>query len=119
MLSAFVTALIIGSLMVVPLGWRVWQDRRVERALTVRASVHAAVVRALGGESLVAVNVEAPVLWRPGRVVLTAPADWGFLLEPAWAAVVRRVPAGYELVVKPVIPDADLVTPELALRRAA
>ena len=49
MLSAFVSALIIGSLVVVPLGWRVWQDRRVERALTIRAHVHAAVVRALGG----------------------------------------------------------------------
>jgi len=119
MLSAFVSAFIIGSLVVVPLGWRVWQDRRVERALTIRAHVHAAVVRALGGESLVAVNVEAPLPWRPGRVVLTAPADWGFLLEPAWAAVVRRVPAGYELVVKPVAPDADRVALELALRRAA
>lgn len=119
MVSAFVTAFVIGSLVVVPLLWRVWQDRRAERALGIRAQVHATIVRVLGGESLVAVNVEAPAVWRPGRVILTAPADWGFLLEPAWSAVVRRIPADYELVVKPAAPEAELALSEVPLGRAA
>jgi hypothetical protein len=119
MISAVIVALFIGSLVVVPLAWRVALDRRAERALTIRAHVHAALVRALGGESLVAVNVEPPIGWRAGRVVLTVPSDWEFLLEPAWAAIVHRVPSDYELVVKPVAGEAEPAVSELALHRAA
>ena len=57
MVEAIIGAALVGALVVAPLGWRVWQDRRTERALAVRAVVHAALVRALGGESLVAVTV--------------------------------------------------------------
>jgi hypothetical protein len=110
----FFVALVVG-----PLAWRVWHDRRVERALTIRAHIHAAVVRALGGESFVAVNVRPPAAWRPGRVELTAPSDWRFLLEPAWSAVMSRVPDDYELVVKPLPAATGLVHDGLALHRAA
>ena len=119
MLMGIIGVAFVGGLVLAPLAWRVWQDRRAERALTVRAYVHAALVRALGGESLVAVNVRPPAPWRPGRVELTAPSDWRFLLEPAWSAVISRVPADYELVVRPLAVEAGLEADELAWRRAA
>jgi len=119
MLGGILGVAFIGGLVLAPLAWRVWQDRRAERALAVRAFVHAALVRALGGESLVAVSVRPPVLWRPGRVELTAPSDWRFLLEPAWSAVISRVPAEYELVVRPLAAGAGLEPDVLAWHRAA
>ncbi|HEY2996783.1 MAG TPA: hypothetical protein VGM22_28535 [Methylomirabilota bacterium] len=119
MVEAIIGAALVGALVVAPLGWRVWQDRRTERALAVRAVVHAALVRALGGESLVAVTVRPPAPGRPGRVELTAPSDWRFLLESAWSAVMPHVPDDYELVVRPLAADAGLVPDHLALRRAA
>ena len=119
MVEAIIAGALLGALVVAPLGWRVWQDRRTERALAVRAVVHAALVGALGGESVVAVNVRPPAPGRLGRVELTAPSDWRFLLESAWSAVMPHVPADYELVVRPLAADAGLVTHEPALRRAA
>jgi hypothetical protein len=118
MISALIGVLVLGGLVVGPLVWRIRADRRGERALLVRAYVHSALVRAQGGESLVAVNVEPPSAWRAGRVVLSAPADWRRLLASAGQAVVERVPADYELVVKPA---AEAAEPEAApaLRRAA
>jgi hypothetical protein len=118
MIPAFLGALFIGSVVLGPLAWRLYQDRRVERALTVRATVHAALIRALGGESVVAVSVEPPAPWHAGRVVLTAPSDWAFLLARAWPAVAGRVPAGYELVVKP-IPVRAPAPADVSLPRAA
>jgi hypothetical protein len=109
----------ISSLFLGPLLWRLREDRRAERAQVVRAETNAALFRALGGESLVAVDVEAPSLWHPGRVLLSAPADWTWLLEPAWAGVAAHVPAGYELVIKPVAPPSPRLDEEVALRRAA
>lgn len=119
MLPGIIGMAVFVALVVGPLVWRVWLDRRVERALTIRAYVHAAVVRALGGESFVAVTVQAPAPWRRGRIELTAPSDWRFLLEPAWSAVMARVPDGYELVVRPMPAPTGLVGHELPLRRAA
>jgi hypothetical protein len=110
----FFVALVVG-----PLAWRVWYDRRVERALTIRAHMHAAVVRALGGESFVSINVRPPAVWRRGRVELSAPSDWRFLLEPAWSAVMSRVPDDYELVVRPLPAPTGSIADGLAVRRAA
>jgi len=119
MVEAIIGGALVGALVVAPLGWRVWQDRRTEQALAVRAVVHAALVHALGGESLVAVNVRPPGLGRLGRVELTVPSDWRFLLEPAWSAVMPHVPDDYELVVRPLAAEVGLVLDEPALRRAA
>jgi len=83
----------------------------------VRALIHATVVRALGGESFVAVNVK-PVLWGPGRIELSAPSDWRFLLEPAWSAAMEQTPADWELIVKP-LPAATGLVPHQPLPRAA
>jgi hypothetical protein len=115
---------VIGLLMlvgiVIPLLWRVRQDRRAERALAIRAQAYAALVRAFGGESLISLDAEAPSLWRAGRLVLSAPSDWQWLLAPAWNAVAAHVPIDYELVVKRRAP-APVTRPaeDLALRRAA
>jgi hypothetical protein len=120
MLSGLIALLLLIGLASGPLLWRVRQDRRDARAQAVRADASSALFRALGGESFVAVQVQAPTLWRPGRVVLTAPSDWQSLLAPAWSGVVEHVPADYELVVKPAAPAPLPPDPEdLALRRAA
>ena len=119
MWSAIVGAAFVGALVVAPLAWRVWQDQRDERALAIRAAVHAAVIRALGGESFVAVNVVPAGPWRPGRIELSAPSDWRFLLEPAWSAVMRQVPGDWELIVKPLPAPTGLLPDEPALPRAA
>jgi len=120
MLSGLIALLLLIGLASGPLLWRVRQDRRDARAQAVRADANSALFHALGGESYVAVHVQAPTLWRPGRVMLTAPSDWQWLLAPAWSAVVERVPADYELVVKPAAPSPrPLESEDLALRRAA
>jgi hypothetical protein len=118
MLAELVGTLVVGSLVLGPLLWRVRQDRRAGHAQAIQADTRAALFRALGGESLVAVAVEPPSVWHRGRVVLSAPADWTWLLQPAWAAVAAHVPAGYELVVRPVAPAAHPLL-DAALRRAA
>jgi hypothetical protein len=120
MLSGFIAALLLVGLAAGPLLWRVRQDRRDARAEAIRADTNTALFRAFKGESLVAVQVQPPSLWRPGRVVLSAPSDWRSLLAPAWSNVVEYVPADYELVVKPAAPAAPSVeSEEVALRRAA
>jgi len=119
MVSAILGAAFVGALVLAPLAWRVWQDRRDAHALAIRAAVHAAVIRALGGESFVAVNVRPAGLWRAGRIELSAPSDWRFLLEPAWSAVMRQVPGDWELIVRPLPMPSGLVPEQPALPRAA
>jgi hypothetical protein len=120
MLSEIIALVFVVGLSVGPLLWRLGQDRRTERALAIRAQVHAALVQALGGESVVTVSAELPRPWRAGRVVLSAPFDWQYLLEPAWHGIMDHVPDGYELVVKSATPAArSVVTEDVALRRAA
>jgi hypothetical protein len=120
MLSGLIAFLLLIGLASGPLLWRVRQDRRDARAQAVRADASSALFRALGGESFVAVQVQAPTLWRPGRVVLTTPSDWQWLLAPAWSSVVEHVPGDYELVVRPAAPaPLSLASEDLALHRAA
>jgi hypothetical protein len=87
-------------LVLAPIAWRVVHDRREARALAVSADIRHAVNRALGGESLVSVEVEPATVWRSGRVVLSIPTDWRWLLGVIWAKVLARLPARYELVVQ-------------------
>jgi hypothetical protein len=120
MLAQFLAVVVVSGLVLAPLLWRRRQDRRAETAQIIGAAARSALFRALGGESLVAVGVELPSPWRPGRVVLSAPAAWTWLLEPAWARLAAHVPAGYELVVRPTGSVAPpLVGDPVALRRAA
>lgn len=101
MLSAVVSILLVGALALGPILWRIWRDRREERALMVRADVEAAVRRALDGESLVAVQVDPPGAWRGGRVILSVPGGWDWLVRDAWTRVIHHVPHDYEVVVRP------------------
>jgi hypothetical protein len=113
--------LLVAAMVVVPLAVAVWSDRRREAADRVAAGVRAAVRQRLGGESFVTVQVTTPVLGRRGRVVLAAPAGYGWMLERAWAGAASRVPAGFDLVVsQPDVISAPSV-PAIApsLRRAA
>jgi hypothetical protein len=97
-----------------PLAWRVVHDRRQARALALGADIRHVVDRALGGESLISVRVEPASVWRSGRVVLSMPADWRWLLQSTWAKVLARMPAGYELVVqqRPVLSARGIAWPE-------
>jgi hypothetical protein len=55
--------------------------------------------RVLGGESMLAVHVEPAMAWRPGRVYLSTPGGYEFLIASVSGAVINRLPHNYELVV--------------------
>ena len=95
---------LIGALFLGPLGWRVWADRKRAEADKVAANIRAAVNRRLRGESYLAVRVTSRGLTGPGRIVLSTPGGYDWLVEQVWSAVVPHVPPGYELVVKPGSP---------------
>ena len=111
---AFVCALVLG-----PLAWRAVHDRRQARAIAVSADVRHVIDRELGGESLIAVQVEPDTIWRSGRVVLSIPADWRWLMKPAWERVLATTPVGYELVVQQREAPSGPETACLEDRRAA
>lgn len=79
--------------------WRGHQDRRQHAADIVRADVHAGTTRALKGESLLSIKVEAPTAWRPGHVQLSTPSGYEPLVGRAFQTVLERVPVGYEVVI--------------------
>jgi hypothetical protein len=79
--------------------WRERVDRRQNAADIVRGDVHAGATRALDGESLLAINVQAPSVWRPGHVRLSTPSGYEPLIGRAFQSVLDRVPAGYEVVI--------------------
>jgi hypothetical protein len=79
--------------------WREHADRRQRAADLVRADVHAGAVHALQGESLLAISVQPPTVWRPGYVRLTTPTGYEPLIGRAFQTVLERVPNGYEVVV--------------------
>jgi hypothetical protein len=97
---ASLTAVLLFSagLVGVPLAVREWIDRRADRADQVGARVRAHARRLLGGDTLLRVEVRAPLAGRPGRIVLDAPAGWEWLIEAVWEPVARIVPPGYELI---------------------
>jgi hypothetical protein len=97
-MMVIVAMLLVGTLFLGPLLWRIWLDRSQAEADVVGAEIRAAVNRRLRGESFVAVRVTAPSLWRAGRVVLTTPSGYESLVEAVWSGVARRLPPGYELV---------------------
>jgi hypothetical protein len=84
-------------------GWLAWlmrRDRARERALTVRAEIQSAVNRALDGESLLAVQVEPASGFHPGRVVLSTPTGYEWLVHEAWNPVIEHAPKDYEVVLR-------------------
>jgi hypothetical protein len=120
-MEAIVVGLLVLSLVAAPLGLSIWLDRRRQQADVVAAAARAAVRQRLEGDAFVTVDVTAPTPWAPGRVVLGAPAGYGWMVERSWAAVAQRVPAGYELVVHaaPSPSNPSIPAASTALRRAA
>lgn len=95
-----VTGLLIGiGPMLAVLLWCNLRDRRALHADGVRADINSAANRALGGESLLAIQVDAAMGWRRGRVHLSVPGGYEFLFATVSGAVIRRMPRDYELVV--------------------
>jgi hypothetical protein len=92
---ALVVALVLGLFV-----WRAARDRAEERALAVRAEVQSAVNRALEGESLLAVQVEPARAFHPGRVVLSTPTGYEWLVHEAWNPVIEHAPREYEVVLR-------------------
>jgi len=121
MLTVVISVLVVAALALGPVLWRLWRDRREERALAVRATVDAALRQALHGESLVAIDVKAPTALRGGRVILSVPAAWDWLVREAWTGVIEHVPHDYELVVRTGgrAPLAPVAEPAETLPRAA
>jgi hypothetical protein len=79
--------------------WSGRRDRLRQRANRVRAEINAAANGVLGGESVLSVRVEPRGPWRAGRVHLSAPGGYEFLIASVSGAVIARLPARYELVV--------------------
>jgi len=84
---------------VAELVWSNLRDRARHRANGVRADITATANRVLGGESVLGVRVEPAIAWRPGRVHLSAPGGYEFLVWSVSGAVINRLPRNYELVV--------------------
>ncbi len=119
MLEALVGFVLIGSAIFGPLVLRIALERRTDRALRLRAIIHAAAVDALAGESFLAVHVTPPMPWRAGRVSLSTPAEWECLVEHVWPRVLPLVPPDYELVVKEARRPDHGLDHAVALGRAA
>ena len=100
MLEVMVAFVLCAAVIVGPLAWRIWSDRREAKALELRADISATVNRRLDGESLVSVQVVPALPWRSGRVMLSAPHGYETLIDDVSAPVLRQVPEDYELVLK-------------------
>jgi hypothetical protein len=84
---------------VAALVWCDLNDRFRHRANRVGAEIRATANRVLGGESMLAVHVQPAMGWRPGRVHLSTPGGYEFLIASVSGAVINRLPHNYELVV--------------------
>ncbi len=100
MKDVMVAFVLCAVVIVGPLAWRTWVDRRQSKALQLRAVINDTVNRRLEGESLVSVQVIPPAPWRAGRVMLSAPHGYESLIDDVSAPVLRQVPEDYELVLK-------------------
>ena len=108
-MTAIIMVVLVGGLFLGPLGWRIWLDARQARADAIGAAVRAAVNRRLQGESFISVRVTPQSRWRPGRIILSAPSGYEWLVEAVWRDVVSHAPAGYEIVVR--TPDPRAMAP--------
>jgi len=79
--------------------WSDLHDRLRHRANRVGAEIRSTANRVLGGESMLAVRVQPAIAWRPGRVHLSIPGGYEFLIASVSDAVINRLPHNYELVV--------------------
>ncbi|MCI0548440.1 MAG: hypothetical protein L0027_14290 [Candidatus Rokubacteria bacterium] len=99
MIELLILLVVIGVTVVGPLVWRAVIDRRTEEALKVEARIRAAIHQKLGGETYLVVTVEPGLSGKHGRVSLSAPERWHWLIDEVWKEARDLTPQGYELVV--------------------
>ena len=99
MLGEIFAVVLVASLVVVPLVWRNVLDRRQDQALRLQAWLQSKANHRLGGESLLVVSVYPPTAGQRGRVVLSTPARWQWLVGQVWSEMLDGTPSGYDLVV--------------------
>ncbi len=90
MLQALIAPVVLATTVGLWLAWLKRRERAEDRALTVRAEIQSAVNRALEGESLLAVQVEPASSFHPGRVVLSTPMGYEWLVHEAWNPVIEH-----------------------------
>lgn len=100
MMQALIAPVLLAAIVALWLAWMKRREHAEDRALTVRAEIQSAVNRALDGESLLAVQVEPATSFHPGRVVLSTPSGYEWLVHEAWNPVIEHAPRGYEVVLR-------------------
>lgn len=118
-MTALVAVVLMLAVFVGPLVARVVIDRRADRAAAIAADLRAAVRARLGGESMVSVEVRPEGVWSGGRVMLFAPTGYERLIQEVWPVVARRLPPGYELVVRAWGRRTEPAVPAVPVTRAA
>src|SRR4029453_1776571 len=99
MLGDLIALFSIYSFALAPLVWRARRDKREEAALQVQAGLQFKANQRLGGELFVVGSVEPGRMGGKGRVRLSAPDRWQWLVGEVWNDVAAAMPPGYELVV--------------------
>jgi hypothetical protein len=99
MLGDVIALTVISLLVISPLLGRRYYDEREEQALRLQALLQRKADQRLGGETFLVVTVEPSLTHSGGRVVLSAPPGWDWLVREAWNEVRLNTPAGYDLVV--------------------
>src|SRR5687768_6251983 len=77
-----------------------WCDRDESRTLAIRARIELALRNALGGQSLISVEVGRARLYRRGHVLLCVPAGWDCLIRDAWDQILGSLPPKHDLVIR-------------------
>jgi len=99
-MTMIIVTLLASALFLVPLLWQIRTDARRARADVIAADIRAALGHRFRGETYLSVQVTPRSFRRAGRVVLSAPSGYEWLIEEAWLDVMSRTPAGHELVLK-------------------
>ena len=114
MLGDLIALFSICSLAMAPLVWRARQDKREAAALKVQAGLQFKANQRLGGESFLVVSVEPSRMGGKGRVRLSTPDRWQWLVGEVWNDVAAAMPPGYELVVTAeTVKGMGLVRPDM------
>ena len=100
MMQALIAPAVLATSIGLWLAWLKRRERAQDHALMVRAEIQSAVNHALEGESLLAVQVQPASSFHPGRVVLSTPSGYEWLVHEAWNPVIEHAPKDYEVVLR-------------------
>jgi hypothetical protein len=116
-MSTIIVMLLATALFLVPVLWQIRTDARRARADVIAADIRAALNHRFRGETYLSVHVTPRSFRHAGRVALSAPGGYEWLIEEGWRDVMSRTPAGYELVLKAGDATAANSPREAELRR--